>query len=289
MRFLFLLFGVCAFAAPPDNFFDRPESGEIAPMEEAKMMIELTEAILKGSDLTKDGNLNEAAKKADMASQIAATLVEMRAPGVTREDAKALKIGAQEATKAATADDKQAVEQAISSMEHQLEKILENLEDLIKEKEKEMEGFESQSSPPEFADVPVFEDQTAVKDLEATAKQTVHGDPLMPEEHKEKAIDYTVKSAKEGFEKAGTTNEKLMKLSENEEKWEEERPHHRRFHLFGSGDHKKCGKSRRFSWHRCRRHFGHRFCRRVFFRRFFHRRGFHHFFHHSQDSDQMEG
>jgi len=286
MRFLLplFLFGVCAFAAPADIFFDRPESSEIAPaMEEAKMIIELTENILKGSDFTREGNLNEAAKKADVASQIAATLVEMHAPGVTREDAEALKVGAQEAAKAASANDKHALWEAISSMEHQLEKILENLEDLIKEKEKEMGGMESQSSPTEFADAPIIEDQTALKDLEATAKQTVHGDPIIPDENKEKAIDYTVKSAKDGFEKSGTTNEKLMKLSENEEKWEEERPHHRRFPLFGSGGHKKCSKTRRFNWHRCRHHFGHRFCRRVFFRRFFHRRGFHHFFHHDQD------
>jgi hypothetical protein len=57
---------------------------------------------------------------------------------VTREDADELKLGAEEAEKAAAADNKKGVELAISAMEHQLEKILENIEDLIKEKEEEM-------------------------------------------------------------------------------------------------------------------------------------------------------
>jgi len=286
MRFLFLLFAVGAFAAP-NSLFEHPENGELDMMEEAKKLIELTEAILKGSDFSRDGNLEEAAKKAEGASRIAASLVEMRAPGLKREDAEVLKRGAEEATRAASSNDKEALEEAITSMEHQLEKILENIEDLIKEKEEELEGSEHMA-PVEQADVPIGEDQTSMKDLEAATKHTVHGDPMIPAEHKEKAIDYTHKSAKEGFKQAGTTNGKLRKLSENEENWEEERPHHHRFHLFGSKDHKKCGKSRRFNWNRCARHFGHRFCRRVFYRRFLHHRGFHHFFHHQQQQQQQD-
>lgn len=104
-------------------------------------------------------------------------------------------------------------------------------------------------------------------DLEATAKQTVDEDSTIPDAHKQKALNYTLKAAKDGFKLAEMTNAKLVKLSELEEQLIVERPHHRRFHLFGFGKRNKCEKSRSFKWHRCRRHFGFRFCRRVFFRR----------------------
>jgi len=293
MRFLFLLFAVCAFAAPkhaPKHFSDdqpQKEKGiylDESEIEEARMLIKLTDTILHGSDLTRDGNLEQAAKKAEAASRIAAKLVKNGKPGVTREDADALKQAAEEAEKAAAADDEKGVQEAISAMEYQLEKILENIEDLIKEKEEQM-GF-SKHTATEQADVPLTADSEAMTDLEAAANQTVHGDTMIPHEHKEKAINYTTKSAKEGFHQANTTNGKLKKLSENEENWEEERPHHHRYHLYGSEHNKTC-KSRRFNWHRCKHHFGHRFCRRMFFRRFLHHRGFHHFFHH-HDEDYNE-
>lgn len=70
-------------------------------------------------------------------------MVEMRAPGLKRDDADVLKATAKEAEKAAAANDKSVFEQAISSMEHQLEKILDSLEDLIKEKEHETESIEN--------------------------------------------------------------------------------------------------------------------------------------------------
>lgn len=75
--------------------------------------------------------------------------------------------------------------------------------------------------------------------FEAAANQTVLADLVIPDKHKEKAIDYATKSVKEGIHRAGTTHEKLMKLSENEENWEEERPRHHRYHLYGC-EHHKC-------------------------------------------------
>jgi len=287
MRFLFLLFAVCAFAAPNKSSAKPQKGGDLdeGEMAEAKLLIELTEWILRGSDLTKDGDLEEAVKKADKASQIAATLAEAHDRWVTREVADSLKLAAKEAEKAAAADDEKGVELAISSMEYLLEKILVNIDEKGEKKDqgenkgKEAPTKSSDRNAPE-ANVPIIADKQAMTDLEAAANQTVDSDAMIPEEHKEKAINYTVKSAKDGFNQANTTNGELKKLSENEENSKEERPNH----LYGSEDNKNCGKPRRFNWHQCVSHLGHRFCRRVFFRRFLHHRGFHHFFHH-QDQD----
>jgi len=273
MRFLFLLFGLWAFAAA--NIFRHNKKSELSPLDEAKKMIEMTEAILKASDFAKEGHLSEASKKADEASQIAETMVELHAPGLKRKDADRLKASAQEAEKAAAANDKPVLEQAISFMEYHLEKILENMEDLIKKVEHGTESAEN-VVPSDIANVPVLEDPTAMADMEATVKQTVDNSTI-PDKYKQQAADFTLKTAKEAFKGVELTNAKLVILSENEEKLIAEPPHHH-FHLFGFGKHNKCDHSRSFNFSDCRHNFGFRFCRRVFFRRFFHHRGLHHFF-----------
>lgn len=97
------------------------------------------------------GQLDEAAKLADVASQIAQKLVELKAPGVKKENAEVLQTEADEAIRAAMAEDKLGFERALSAMEHQLEKILENLENLVKDKEQELKNSSEDVAPMELA------------------------------------------------------------------------------------------------------------------------------------------
>lgn len=61
MRLLVLLLGLCAFAAAEPRLRrlrDAPHSSQpITPESEAKMLIDLTEAVVRANDLSKQGKI----------------------------------------------------------------------------------------------------------------------------------------------------------------------------------------------------------------------------------------
>lgn len=54
MRFFCLLFGFCAFAAAK-HVFPQTKKGQLALLEQSRLLIELADTILKASDWSKDG------------------------------------------------------------------------------------------------------------------------------------------------------------------------------------------------------------------------------------------
>lgn len=202
-----------------------------------------------------------------------------------KEDAERMKTNAMEAIRAALNEDKLSLDMAIAAMEVQLEKILENIQDLIKEKEQELKSSES-AAPEKIAYILLIEDDSAIKDLTTTANQTIYSDLKIPEENKEKAISYSLTAATDGFKRSRLTNAKLPKFSDNEEEWDFSPNLFRRFEGYEMAD-PECRGLRRFNFQQCTEYLGFRFCRRTFFRRFFQRRGYHHFFHERDNKESQ--